>query len=168
VYFHKEVTYNSKRNPDKCLSEESFWIVRKGVPHSQCDRHQCNPIKTSYQLLWSEVREAEKAVQTGVPLSPQIENTLRRILEHYFTILGSVDYKKVCDQFDGADKVMCNSLFSWVNAGSHSALDDAHITPSDAMVKNALSVFKEIFVKSGNPGHYEMMNPPLATAAVAE
>jgi wobble nucleotide-excising tRNase len=167
VYFHKEVTYNSKRNPDKCLPKESFWIVRKGMPHSQCDRHQCNPIKTSYQLLWSEVREAEKAVRTGVLVSPQIENALRRILEHYFTILGSVDYKNLCDKFDGPDKVMCRSLFSWVNAGSHSALDDAHITPSDAMVKNALRVFKEIFEKSGNPGHYEMMNPPLATAAVA-
>ncbi|MFN0038418.1 MAG: AAA family ATPase [Burkholderiales bacterium] len=167
VYFHKEVTYNSKRNPDKCLKEESFWIVRKGVPHSQCDRHQCNPIKTSYQLLWSEVREAEKALRTGVLISPQIENTLRRILEHYFTILGSVDYKRLCDKFDGPDKVMCNSLFSWVSAGSHSALDDAHITPSDAMVKNALRVFKDIFVKSGNSGHYEMMNPPLVTGQVA-
>lgn len=167
VYFHKEVTYNRKRNPDTCLDEESFWIVRKGVPHSQCNRHQCNPIKSSYQLLWSEVREAEKAVRTGMLVSPHIENTLRRILEHYFTILGSVDYKKLCDKFDGPDKVMCNSLFSWVNAGSHSALDDAYITPSDAMVKNALRVFKEIFVKSGNPGHYEMMNPPLPTGAVA-
>lgn len=167
VYFHKEVTYNRNRNPDKCMNEESFWIVRKGMPHSQCDRHQCNPIKTSYQLLWSEVREAEKAIQTGALVNPHIENTLRRILEHYFTILGSVDYKHLCDKFDGFDKVMCNSLFSWVNAGSHSALDDAHITPSDAMVKNALKVFKEIFGKSGNPGHYEMMNPPLTTDALA-
>ena len=168
VYFHKEVTFNRNRNPDKCLNEESFWIVRKGVPYSQCDRHLLNPIKTSYQLLWSEVREAEKAVQTGVLVSPHIENTLRRILEHYFTILGSKDYKILCDEFDGSDKVMCNSLFSWVNAGSHSALDDAHITPSAAMVKNALRVFREVFVKSGNPGHYEMMNPPLATDPVAE
>lgn len=167
VYFHKEVTYNNKRNPDKCLNEESFWIVRKGVPHSQCRRHQCNPIKTSYQLLWSEVREAGKAVRTGGPVSPQIENTLRRILEHYFTILGSVDYKDLCDHFDGSDKVVCNSLFSWVNAGSHSALDDAHITPSESMIKNALRVFKEIFVKSGNPGHYDMMNPPLAADEIS-
>jgi hypothetical protein len=36
------------------------------------------------------------------------------------------------------------------------------------MVKNALRVFREVFVKSGNPGHYEMMNPPLATDPVAE
>lgn len=167
VYFHKEVTYNRNRLPEKCLNEESFWIIRKGVTHSRCDRHQGNPIKTSYELLWSEVREAEEALRTSVLVSPNIENTLRRILEHYFTILGSVDYKKLCDKFDGADKVMCNSLFSWVNAGSHSALDDAHITPSDATVKNALRVFKEIFVKSGNAGHYDMMNPPPATGAVA-
>ncbi|MCB9831593.1 MAG: AAA family ATPase [Planctomycetes bacterium] len=166
VYFHKEVTYDSKRDPTKCRNDESFWIVRKGSSHSQCDRHQRNPIKTSYQLLWSEVHEAEKAVLTGEFVSPQIENTLRRILEHYFTILGSVDYKSVCDKFDGKDKVTCNSLFSWVNAGSHSALDDAYITPSEAMVKNALRVFKEIFEKSGNPGHYEMMNPTPPIAAV--
>lgn len=163
VYFHKEVTYNSQRNPDKCLLEESFWIVRRGVLHSQCDRHLCNPIKTSYQLLWSEVREAEEALRTGGPVKPQIENTLRRILEHYFTLLGSVDYKKLCDKFDDPDKVMCNSLFSWVNAGSHGALDDAFVTPSVAMVKNSLRVFKGIFVQADNLGHYEMMNPPLAT-----
>lgn len=167
VHFHKEVTYNGKRHHDTCLSEESFWIVRKGLPYSQCDRHQCNPIKSSYQLLWSEVREAEKALRTGGLVRPQIENTLRRILEHYFTILGSVDYKNLCDKFDGPDKVICNSLFAWVNAGSHWALDDAHITPSDTIVRNALRVFKDIFVKSGHPGHYEMMNPPLATAEVA-
>jgi len=55
--------------------------------------------------------------------------------------------------------VICNSLFSWVNAGSHSALDDAHITPSDTMTGNALKVFKEIFEKSGHGAHYKMMNP---------
>ena len=76
-------------------------------------------------------------------------------------MMGSVDYKKLCDHFDGSEKVICNPLISWVNAGSHSALDDAYITPSDATVRNALRVFKEIFVKSDHQGHYEMMNPPL-------
>lgn len=165
VYFHKEVTYNGKRPPDGCLNEESFWIFRKGVSHSQCDRHQFNPVRTSYDLLWSEVREAEKAMHTGGTVNPRIENTLRRILEHYFTILGSGDYKEVCAKFDGLDKVMCNSLLSWVNAGSHSALDDAYITPSDEMAKSALRVFKEIFVKSGHEGHYLMMNQSAAAAA---
>jgi wobble nucleotide-excising tRNase len=159
VYFHKEVTYNRKRDPVKCLKEESFWIVRKNDQYSQCTKHDCNPIKTSYELLWSDVREAERSMRGGEAVSPRIENTLRRILEHYFSILGSIDYKSVCDKFDGQDKAICNSLFSWINAGSHSALDDVHITPSDSMTKHALRVFKEIFEKSGHPAHYEMMNP---------
>ncbi len=165
VYFHKEVTYNNKRDTGKCLKDETFWIIRKGAPHSACHRYQCNPVRSSYELLWSEVREAEHAVQTGALCRPQIENTLRRILEHYFSIFGSVDYKSVCDKFEGSDKLVCNSLFSWVNAGSHAALDDAHITPSDTMVKNALRVFKEIFTVSKHDAHYNMMNPPQVTPA---
>jgi wobble nucleotide-excising tRNase len=53
--------------------------------------------------------------------------------------------------------MICKSLFSWVNAGSHSALDDAHITPSDAMTQNYLRVFKSIFERMDHHAHYEMM-----------
>lgn len=150
VYFHKEVTYNKNRPPDRSLNEESFWIVRKCGKHSQLERYALNPIKTSYELLWMELRNAK-------PANPWIENTLRRILEHYFTILGSIDRDEICGKFDGQDKVLCKSLFSWVNAGSHSALDDAHITPSDAMTQSYLRVFKAVFEKTGHIAHYEMM-----------
>ena len=78
-----------------------------------------------------------------------------------------MDYKKTCDTFDGPDKIICNSLFSLIDAESHHVFDDAHITSSDAMTRNALRVFKEIFEKSGHPGHYAMMNPPPTPAAVA-
>lgn len=164
VYFHKEVTYNSKRDPERCLNEESFWIVRKTARNSQCIRHNNNPIRTSYELLWTEVREAERAVQSGGEIHPRIENTLRRILEYYFGVLCARDYKLVCEKFEGQEKVICNSLFSWVNAGSHSVLDDMHITPSDAMVRNALRVFKEIFRRTQQIEHYEMMCPSLQTS----
>lgn len=164
VYFHKEVSYNKNRSRKECLSEESFWIVRKGDAYSECNRQKCNPIKTSYELLWSEVQEAESAILTGASVSPRIENTLRRILEYYFTILGSVDREEICAKFEGHNKVICNSLFSWVNAGSHSALDDVYITPSESTVRNALDVFKEIFERTGHIGHYEMMNPQSSNA----
>lgn len=157
VYFHKEVTYERNRDPKCCRNDESFWVVRKGNPYSECVQHKCNPIKTSYQLLWDEVREARRSASDGGTVNPRIENTLRRILEHYFKILGAIDYTKICDRFDGPDKVACNSLFKWLNAGSHSALDDAHITPSDTMTQNALRVFKEIFDKRDHLAHYQMM-----------
>ena len=86
----------------------------------------------------------------------RIENTLRRILEHYFKILGSVATDDIYAKFDGQEKLICRSLFSWVNAGSHHAHDDIYMTPSDAMVRNYLKVFREIFEKTGNPSHYKM------------
>ncbi|HPF41687.1 MAG TPA: AAA family ATPase [Phycisphaerae bacterium] len=150
VYFHKEVTYDSARQPDSVRSDESFWIVRKRERFSNIKRQNHNPIKTSYELLWSEIRVPDNTT-TG------IENTLRRILEHYFTILGSVKNDEICNKFDGQDKLLCNSLFSWVNAGSHSVFDDAHMSPGDTSPENYLRVFKSIFHKMGHIAHYQMM-----------
>jgi len=56
------------------------------------------------------VREAEQAMQDGGQVNPLIENTLRRILEHYFNILGSTDYTKIW--FD-AIKIWFNTMKIW-------------------------------------------------------
>ncbi len=149
IYFHREVTFNEKRKSGR-LKEESFWIVRKLGPVSKIERHEDNPIKTTYELLWMDVRDPN-------PANTRIENTLRRILEHYFTILGSVAPDDICAKFDGQEKLICKSLFSWVNAGSHHAHDDVYVTPSDAMLQNFLRVFRAIFNRTGHPGHYKMM-----------
>lgn len=159
VYFHKEVTYNSTRPNGGLLADESFWIVRKNGSHSTTERYDRNPVRTSYELLWMEVREMQEALRSGSSANQLIENTLRRILEHYFTILGSINRDDICDKFEGQDKIICKSLFSWVNAGSHSALDDVHITPSDGMPQNYLRVFESIFEKTGHGAHYAMMMP---------
>lgn len=150
VYFHKEVTYSRNRPRGGVLGEESFWIVRKRDQQSTIERHYVNPIRTSYELLWAEVRHAGAR-------NPWIENTLRRILEQYFTIFGSVDRDEICAYFDGQDQLICGSLFSWVNAGSHHAHDDVYVTPSDAMLENYLRVFRAVFERTGNGGHYRMM-----------
>lgn len=149
IYFHREVTYNPRRKNCR-LNEESFWIVRKIGSLSEIEQHYDNPVKTSYELLWMEVRKPN-------PDNTKIENTLRRILEHYFTILGSVDPDAICALFDGQEKLICKSLFSWVNAGSHHAYDDIFVTSSDAMVQKYLKVFRAIFEKTENSGHYKMM-----------
>ena len=84
VYFHKEVTFNSKRHKE-AMNEETFWIVRKSAHVTKVEKCPSNPIKTSYELLWSEVRKGDRSNLT-------IQNTLRRILENYFKILGGVEY----------------------------------------------------------------------------
>ncbi len=149
VYFHKEVTFNPNRRA-LAMKEETFWIVRKPELLSKIEKHASNPIKTSYELLWFEVRSPERAKLT-------IQNTLRRILENYFKIMGGVDPDSICSMFEGKDKLICKSLFSWVNDGSHYAHDDLYVTVDDTMVGTYLKVFRAVFEKSDHLAHYKMM-----------
>ena len=149
VYFHKEVTYNPKRQ-GVAMKEETFWVVRKPGLVSKIDKHSTNPIKTSYELLWAEVRKTERS-------NLSIQNTLRRILENYFKILGGIEFDQICAMFDDKEKLICKSLCSWVHDGSHFAHDDLYVSIDDLMVDAYLSVFKAIFDKSGHGAHYKMM-----------
>jgi wobble nucleotide-excising tRNase len=87
-------------------------------------------------------------------------------LENYFKILGDVDPDRICDKFDGKDKFVCKSLFSWVNYGSHFAHDDLFIADG-ATADIYLKVFKEIFYKLDHGAHYRMMMHEDETAEVA-
>jgi len=149
VYFHKEVTFNPNRR-EVAMNEETFWIVRKSDLRSELKKHDSNPIKTSYELLWSEVRRPDRSNLT-------VQNTLRRILENYFKILGGVDLDKICAMFEGSEKLICKSLISWVHDGSHFAHDDLYVSIDDSTVETYLKVFKAIFEKSDHLAHYRMM-----------
>ncbi len=151
IYFHKEVTYNSKRNGNSLFKEETFWLVKKIGNESVVERQQTNPIKTSYELLWAEVRNKNRSNVT-------IQNTLRRILENYFKLLGGIPLEDLYTKFDGQDKIICKALCSWVHDGSHSAFDDHYYTPLDATsVDKYLYVFKRIFENCNHIAHYNMM-----------
>lgn len=149
VYFHKEVTFNPRRQ-SVAMNEETFWVVRKVDLASKVEKHNSNPIQTSYGLLWHEVRRPDRSRLT-------IQNTLRRILENYFKILGNRDSDAICAMFEGKEKLICKSLFSWVNDGSHFAHDDLYVSIDDATVESYLKVFKAVFEKSGHSAHYDMM-----------
>ena len=149
VYFHKEITYNRKRGA-VAMNEETFWIVRKPGLESKVYKYSTNPITTSYELLWAEVRKPDRS-------NLAIQNTLRRILESYFKILGGIEFDQLCAMFEGREKLVCKSLCSWVHDGSHYAHDDLYFSIEDSMVDNYLKVFKDIFVKWGHEAHYKMM-----------
>lgn len=149
IYFHKEVSFDPKRDGQR-RSHETFWIVKKINDVSTLESFDHNPIKTSYELLWSEVRNNSRSNHT-------IQNTLRRIVENYFKILGNMDKDKIIDRFVGREKVICASLFSWVNDGSHSMHDDLYVSSDNATVDAYLGVFKRIFEETGHTQHYHMM-----------
>lgn len=151
VYFHKEVSYNGKRPDDRVLQEESFWLVKKFQQGSIVERCQANPIRSAYELLWEDVKSENIS-------SVSLQNTLRRILENYFTMWGGMTKDEICAHFEGSDKLICQSLFSWVNDGSHSIHDDLYINHGAQTNEAYLRVFREVFNETGHLGHYNMMH----------
>lgn len=149
IYFHKEVTFDPKRT-GQSLKHETFWIVKKNENTSFLEKHDSNPIKSSYDLLWSEIRSPNRSNLT-------IQNTMRRILETYFKILGGISLDGICDKFEGREKVICKSLLSWVNDGSHFSGEDLYVTVDEETVEKQLQIFKEIFKRMDHESHYNMM-----------
>ena len=148
VYFYKEVTFFGARE-NKSL-EESYWIISKIGGSTSIKEHEKNPIKTSYQLLWTEIASENKNCIT-------IFNTMRRILEYYFNILGSMNYESFSDKFTGQEAHVFSALLSWVNDGSHYVNDDLHVSISDGDIECYHNVFKKIFEHSNHKSHYDMM-----------
>lgn len=149
IYFHKEVSFDPKRK-EGCRAHETFWVVRKTGKDSILVSHPNNPIRTSYELLWADVKDPNRKDGT-------IQNVLRRILENYFKILGNIDKDEIVAKFEGQDQLICWGLFSWINAGSHDVHDDLYVTTDEAAIAKYLDVFKRIFEKTNHLAHYNMM-----------
>lgn len=151
IYFHKEVTYvdNSYRKGEKA----HFWILRKNNKYSTIEPYlEKNPIQSSYELLWREIKEWKE--NSGIT----IQNTMRRIIENYYSILGNRRDDFLLSKFTSKEeKEICRSLMSWTNEGSHTMPDDLYIESPDNTISKYLEVFREIFVHTENIGHYNMM-----------
>ncbi|WP_141501366.1 AAA family ATPase [Paenibacillus luteus] len=150
IYFHKEVSFNKGKGTNR-LSDESFWILRKINNVSQIKYYESNPIKSSYELMWQEVKFAQERSSSSV------QNLIRRIIENYFKIFGNYHEDQIIDLFNDEEKVICKSLMSWVNDGSHFINDDLYSEVTIDMVEKYLKVFEKIFEVTGHHAHYRMM-----------
>lgn len=151
VFFHKEASFIDGRTYE--INSVNYWIIRKDNGVSKIQAHgRDNPISTSYELLWKEIRNDE-----GVSLI-SLQNTMRRIIENYFGMLGNRKDDYIVSQFDNLEeKTICRSLLAWINDGSHSIPDDLYIDSYTDAVPRYKEVFRQIFVKSNNEAHYNMM-----------
>lgn len=151
VFFHKEVSFVDGRASER--SKYSFWIISKrdGVSSIQSHGHS-NPIRSSYEMLWTEIKNWEKTSASS------LQNTMRRIYETYFKVLGKMSDAQVLDSFEDADgRNICHSLIGWINDGSHTIPDDFYLVPTDDEREKYLKVFRMIFEKMGHMDHYNMM-----------
>ncbi len=151
VYFHKEVSFDTKRGTNDRMKDETFWILRKEGINTKIKSYDFNPIKTSYELLWGELKNySEYRVIT-------VQNTMRRIIENYFKILGGLSEDNLIESFEPEEQIICRALLSWLNDGSHFIDDDLYVDTNSEIVEQYFKVFKKIFIVTGNEGHYNMM-----------
>ena len=150
IYFHKEASFLGSRSNGDC--DTNFWILRKSQNVTSIQSYgQNNPIESSYELLWREIKEWKH--NSGITL----QNTMRRIIENYFKILGKFTDENIVEQFSSfEEQQICRSLISWINDGSHTIPDDLYIQQNDS-AEIYLKVFQEIFKLTNNHGHYQMM-----------
>lgn len=146
VYFHRQVTYGHHQRKGRY----TFWMVRKDADGSHIAGYDTNPVRSSYELLWSELCDENRS-------NFAVQNAMRRILEHYFTHLGGMSFDDIAQEFEGDEQRICNSLISWMHAGSHYASEDLYVYVEDATIDTYLRVFKGIFEKCSQTPHYEMM-----------
>ena len=150
VYFHKEVSFlGSRRKYPTTMT--AYWVVKKTNNISNIIFHEENPIQTSYELLWAELKDVDTHQRVTV------FNALRRILEYYFNVIGGMDYEKCINQFEGEDKIICKALISCINDGSHFISDDFVMCYETDTMENYLRIFELIFEKMEHGSHYRMM-----------
>ena len=151
IFFHKEASFVNGRTSSE--SSVNYWIIRKNENESSITAYgQENPISTSYELLWKELKSDN-------PISLiSMQNTMRRIIENYFSMLGNNKEDFVISSFTTVeDQVICRSLFHWINDGSHSIPDGFYYDSHVASPEKYKEIFHKVFVVTGNEAHYNMM-----------
>ena len=151
VFFHKETSFIDCRT-DVC-NDVNYWIINKENNVSSIKAYErVNPIKTSYELLWQGLKSDTNSSLITV------QNIMRRILENYFSILGKTKDDTIIESFSTIEeKMICRSLLSWINDGSHAIPDDLYLDSYTDSIERYKQIFKEIFIKMGHEAHYKMM-----------
>lgn len=150
VYFHKEASFINGRIKEN--KDTYYWVLKKVSNKSSVKCYDIkNPISTSYELLWRELKENSNAS------SITIQNIMRRIIENYFKILGGYGDEDLIEKFPEQDREICRSLLCWINDGSHCIPDNLYVDSHDDTSEKFFKVFKNIFKNTGHEQHYEMM-----------
>ena len=156
LYFFKEVSFDCGWNKSE-KNKLRFWTINKLSNLSHINSYEKNnPIKTSYELLWDIIRQTEEDKTKYDCI--YLQNTMRRILEYYFKMLGNNPIRTQIDEFEINERPIYKALISWINIGSHSQMEE--IFYNERTVTNTeifLSVFKKIFEKTNQIDHYNMM-----------
>jgi wobble nucleotide-excising tRNase len=142
VDFHQEVSFRKVKN----LNDETYWILRKEHDFSTIEQYDSNPVNSSYELLWREVKEH--------PDSITLDITLRRIIETYFKAYEGISTDVIVNQLDEKDRMLAGYLFTGYDEGVDGSTGELYTTVER---DNYLRVFRNVFEKTNHLDHYHQM-----------
>ncbi len=151
LYFLKEVSF-SDNLPKSIKSLMSYWTIKRKNLKTEIQKQNKNFIQSNYEMLWQELTSNNDNLVS-------IRNTMRRILENFFNLVGFDSVHKIPESLeDNNDKVLARSLCSWINSGSHNSFDDIdHNEIDEELIMKYNNVFKHIFAKTNYIDHYNYM-----------
>jgi len=155
AHFFREITYPRKEG-ERLKEKRTFATLNKrpGMPSTLLMETK-NPVRSAYRGLWDEVAYAKEHPLES-PLG--LQNTMRRIIESYLTLLGGMELDGLAANFQGAEMEIFQSFRAWANDGSHMVVfEELDHSPSGATTEMYLRVFERIFRDSHQDGHYDMM-----------
>lgn len=162
AHFHHTVAQRLARPNSGWGERTTWWLVGKKADVTHIESRQNNPVRTSYQMLWAEYFRGRSAN----PPPPGLPNTMRRILEYWFTVLGHTKLNEITDGLDlgDVDTALAASLVPWAHDHSHGFLDDARPELSPEQVARYCTVFERIF-RARHSSHWEMMERTVGAPA---
>lgn len=139
-------------------SVATFHVVSKKNKTSVIQKYTRNPISSSYALLWQELEELK-----GIGTHAAKGNVMRRILEHYFKMIGGRSVKAFASKILDSEKSNKYSPFlARLDSDSHGHIEDAHYSGEEDC-PDLDKVFGELFKDLGHEQHYTMMMGHVAT-----
>lgn len=148
--FYKQVSPPRKRN------DTHFWRLEKRDNKSFLLAYgNHNPIKGGYEYLWQQLREERENVNSTL-----LQNLMRNIVETYFVQYGGYNRRALFsgEYFEKSeDKIVMQSLFKWLDHGSHEVYEDIYSASSQVSNDRYMELFHVLFVKLGHEAHYKMM-----------
>jgi wobble nucleotide-excising tRNase len=161
VQFHHEASYIGTES--KKGVRRYFRLVKQSDGNTHViDDGEVNKIAGTYSLLWQTIVDVANRCEQGEERGDNIArvavaNVVRRIIEGYFTTIGSRQDYDLLKDLPISDRRIIDTFTIWANAGSHTITDDIYQTVDLGSTVQFLKLFRKYFDAVGHAAHFEMM-----------
>jgi wobble nucleotide-excising tRNase len=166
-YFHKDVSHKYETGSEEIVRKSAFYAVKKSEDNISTLRlfesenesneigvENVSPVKTSYDSLWCEYRDAK--------LPSTLLSVIHRIIEYYFLQICSYSIDVVRERVTGyiddeRKQKVADEMLRYIYDDIHDTGDGIYFSPCSDTGKYK-AVFELIFKAMGQEQHYLKMS----------